>query len=266
MAKQFVYQPHPALKHLVRYYWSLDIRLTGKSMLNIQIMADRFPRIVIQCLNGKNALHSSQYENVYAASLKGITSKPTAVQMEPTYSHIAVSFFPHSINALFGIGGDETVDKVLDLSHFFPRDLVEQIIEAPHHHQRVSLLDAHLLKRLATARSIDWRVENFMHVSPNTIYRQQINGYGISERQFERKFLHCIGFTPSYYKRVLRFENILHSIRNGHFKTLADLAYASGYADQSHFNREFKAFSCLTPMEMIARDGLVKESGSLVSG
>jgi len=265
MASHIVYQPHPALKHFVRYYWSLDIQFSGESMLNLQVMADRFPRIVIQCLNGKNALHSSDYDRVYAASLKGITSKPALVQMEPTYSHVAISFFPHAVKALFGIDGYETTDAVLDLHHFFPCDIIEKIMEARQNHMRISLLDACLLKQLSLMKTIDWRVVNFSHLCPGAHYGRQLKDYGISERQFERKFLQTIGFTPSFYKRVFRFERALFRIQHDHYKSLAALSFELGYADQSHFNREFKQFSNLTPVELITKNELIKESGSILA-
>ncbi|MBX2894442.1 MAG: AraC family transcriptional regulator [Cyclobacteriaceae bacterium] len=265
MPSQLIYQPHIALKSLVRYYWTLDIQLCDESMLNIHVMADRFPRIVIQCLNGKNALHSAIYENVYAASLKGIASKPALVKMEPTYSHIAISFFPHGIKALFGIDGRETTDAVLDLHHFFPRDVIQQIMEVSHNYTRISLLETYLLKRLSAMKAVDWRIVNFLHQCPLTPYGRQLKYYQISERQFERKFLQSIGFTPSYYKRVLRFENALNRLQHSYYKSLANLAYELGYADQSHFNREFKQFSNLTPIELITKNELVKESGSIVA-
>jgi AraC-like DNA-binding protein len=265
MTAHQLYQPHLALKPYVRYYWSLDIQLNGVSNLNLQVMADRFPRIVIQCLNGKNALYSSSYENVYAASLKGITSKPASVQMEPTYSHVAVSFFPHSVKALFGIDGCETTDAVLDLHHFCPGEVIEKIIEARQNQTRISILETFLLRQLSVMRTIDWRVVNFSHLCPSANYGRQLKDYGISERQFERKFLQSIGFTPSYYKRVLRFEEALCRIQHNHYKSLANLSYEVGYADQSHFNREFKEFSNLTPVELITKNELVKESGSIVA-
>jgi AraC-like DNA-binding protein len=231
-------------------------------MLNLQVMADRFPRIVIQCLNGKNALHSAHYNSVYAASLKGITSKPVLFQMEPTYSHVAVSFFPHSIKALFGVDGYETIDAVLDLQHFFPHDVIEKIMSARQTKTRIFFLDNYLLKQLNVMKAIDRRVVDFLHRCPSANYGRQLKDYGISERQFERKFLQSIGFTPSYYKRVVRFERALYRIQHGDYQSLSNLAYGLGYADQSHFNREFKQLSGLTPLSVITKDELVNESGS----
>ncbi len=265
MASPLIYEPHPALKPYVRYYWSLDIRLKGTSMLNLNVTADRFPRIVIQCLNGKNALHNTQHKSICAATLKGATSKPAVFYMEPNYSHVAVSFFPHAVKALFGIDADETIDEVFDLHHFFPDDVIEKIIEARNNQTRISLMDTHLLKRLTSMKEVDWRVINFLHLCPATHYGRLLKHYGISERQFERKFLQSIGLTPSYYKRVLRFENAMYRIQHNHYRSLADLAYELGYSDQSHFNREFKQLSGSTPLLLTTKAELVNESGSILA-
>lgn len=259
------FQPHPALRPYIRYYWSLDIQSAGESMLNLQVMTDRFPRVVIQCLQGRNALHSHQYSTLYPASLKGITSKPVLFQMEPTYSHVAVSLYPHGVKALFGIDGYETIDAVLDLHYFFPADVIEQIVSASHPRTRIRLLENYLLARLRVIKAVDCRVVNFLNLCPSTNYRRQLKDYGISERQFERKFLQSVGFTPSFYKRVVRFETALYRIQQGHYTSLANLSYELGYSDQSHFNREFKQFSSLTPSLLVTTDELLKESGSILA-
>jgi AraC-like DNA-binding protein len=264
MASHLTYEPHPALKPYIRYYWSLDIRVKGTPLLDLQVMADRFPRIVIQCLDGKSALHSADDDQVTAASIKGASSKPALFRMEPSYSHVAVSFFPHGLKALFGIDGCETIDGVIDLHNFFPAEFIEKIIGARNHQTRVSIIDAYLLKRLSMMKPIDWRVINFLHLCPRAPYSDQLDYYGISERQFERKFSQIIGLTPSYYKRMLRFETALYRIQHRHYRCLADLAYELGYSDQSHFNREFKQLSGLTPLLLSTKQELVNESGSMV--
>jgi AraC-like DNA-binding protein len=260
-----VYEPNPALKSYVRYYWSLDLEVTSRNMLDLQLMADRFPRVVIQCLQGKSGLYGLHREELFPASVKGITSRPALVQMAPTYSHVAVSFFPHALHAMFGIDAYETIDAVLDLHHFFSHELTEQIMYARSHATRVVLLDNYLLSRLPEVRQTDWRILDFVRASQRLPYRDQLKEYGISERQFERKFLQAVGLTPSYYKRVLRFEKALSRILDGRFNSLGDLAYELGYADQSHFNREFKEMSSMSPLTLMTKVKITEESGSVVA-
>lgn len=258
------YLPHPALRPYVRYYWSLDIRSDEKSLFNLQVIADRYPRAVIQCLDGKNALYSKNHDCINAASLKGISSKPALFQMESTYSHVAVSFFPHGVKALFGIDGCETVDSVIDLHHFFPTDVIEKIIACRHSKTRITILENCLLKKLSALKTIDRRIIDFVNVGPGIHYGHLLKSYGISERQFERKFSQSVGFTPSFYKRVVRFEKAFQKLQCGDFQSLSNLAYDLGYSDQSHMNREFRQLSGSTPLTLIAKDRLLQESGSLL--
>jgi len=122
-----------------------------------------------------------------------------------------------------------------------------------------------LLKRLYNVTAIDRRIIDFLNLCPRTHYSNRLKEYGISERQFERKFLQAVGFTPSFYRRVVRFEKVLHKIQHNHYTTLADLAYESGYTDQSHLNREFKQFSGSTPLLVTSKGGIIRESGSIVA-
>lgn len=70
-----------------------------------------------------------------------------------------------------------------------------------------------------------------------------------SRRQFERRFRTAVGIAPKAYSRLLRFERVRNQLYNEPDANLAALAYANGYADQAHLNREFKAFSQQTPMQ-----------------
>ncbi|MEY8246656.1 AraC family transcriptional regulator [Heminiphilus faecis] len=71
----------------------------------------------------------------------------------------------------------------------------------------------------------------------------------LCKKQFERVFGRCVGMRPKEYARVVRFQKSMWLMQNGQCND-ADIAYASGFADQSHFIREFKAFSGRTPGQL----------------
>jgi AraC-like DNA-binding protein len=62
-------------------------------------------------------------------------------------------------------------------------------------------------------------------------------------------FSRAVGLTPKTYCRVLRFQHVLRRAGTGGLSSLADLAIASGYSDQPHFNREFRELTGVTPAE-----------------
>ena len=73
---------------------------------------------------------------------------------------------------------------------------------------------------------------------------------GVSERQLERLFHERLGVTPKHYARVVRLEHAISQLP--HFGTQADVAAATGYADESHLLRDFRALSGVTPTQLIA--------------
>lgn len=74
---------------------------------------------------------------------------------------------------------------------------------------------------------------------------------GIPERRLERTFAAALGTTPKSFARLCRFLHASRVLRRGHRGTLADLAIACGYYDQSHFCAEFRSFSGMTPGQFV---------------
>lgn len=69
----------------------------------------------------------------------------------------------------------------------------------------------------------------------------------ISESTFERTFKQTVGISPKLYTRITRFQASLEQLRRHQFQQLSDIAFEQHYADQSHFIREFKAFTGIVP-------------------
>lgn len=72
---------------------------------------------------------------------------------------------------------------------------------------------------------------------------------GTSMRTLERTFLRDLGMSPKMFIRLVRFNNSLERLRNGGYPTLAHIAYEFGYADQSHFIKDFHELAGRLPSE-----------------
>ncbi len=68
----------------------------------------------------------------------------------------------------------------------------------------------------------------------------------ISTRYLNMLFTQYTGLPPKLFCKINRFQQSLVLVNNNEEK-LTDVAYSSGYFDQSHFIREFKQFTGLTP-------------------
>ena len=71
---------------------------------------------------------------------------------------------------------------------------------------------------------------------------------GLSLSQFERKFKRFFAMTPKQYILKLRLEGVRRAL-GGDLKSVADLAYAFGFHDQSHLSRQFKRQFGLSPKQ-----------------
>jgi AraC-like DNA-binding protein len=78
---------------------------------------------------------------------------------------------------------------------------------------------------------------------------------GLSRRRFIEVFVEEVGVTPKLYLRLARFNRVLGCVFGTANVDWAEIAYLHGYADQSHFNREFREFAGLTPSQYLAHPG-----------
>lgn len=81
-----------------------------------------------------------------------------------------------------------------------------------------------------------------------------VENYPNTQKHLITQFKKYVGLTPKYYHRMLRFNEILQKVKKQEKITWAQIAYTCGYADQSHFIKEFKHFSGFNPQEFIERD------------
>jgi AraC-like DNA-binding protein len=70
---------------------------------------------------------------------------------------------------------------------------------------------------------------------------------GWSRRHLAARFREEIGLPPKALSRLIRIEHAAQRVRAG--DPLPDIAYAGGYADQSHFSRDFRELVGCTPTE-----------------
>lgn len=67
----------------------------------------------------------------------------------------------------------------------------------------------------------------------------------LSPFHLQRSFLKAMGVTPYEYLMQIRFKKAINMMQHGH--SLSETAYATGFADQSHFSRRFKQSIGVTP-------------------
>jgi AraC-like DNA-binding protein len=164
------------------------------------------------------------------------------------YPHAVASFLPEKVS-LF----NNTVVDYCDVSGKAASTLYAQMQETRSWSKRIALLEAYLLKQIEQAGKrlgkVDMIKDLMYELRHQDVYNTMeviATRYGISARYMQQLFLQYTGLTPKLYSQINRFQHSLRLVRTRN-TSLTDIAYECGYADQSHFIKEFKSFTGTTP-------------------
>ncbi|GAB5471338.1 MAG: helix-turn-helix domain-containing protein [Rhodospirillales bacterium] len=192
----------------------------------------------------------------------GLHRAPAKVGSSGRSSCIQVDLTPLGARRLLGIAMSELADLVVDLDALdgMASDLQAQLVEAADWQARFRRLERFLLQRLLPVEADDRRValacRLLQAATPPIGIAALCRQLNVSRKHLNSLFLRDVGCPPKRFQRTARFTRAAAALRGETpFSTLADLAISCGYADQSHFNRDFKAFSGVTPRELLAAAG-----------
>ena len=167
---------------------------------------------------------------------------------------MAIHFRPGGAFPFFGIPLGDLEDAYVGLEQVWGcdgRELHERLIETPSAATRFSVLEEFLLSR-------PWFV---VHRHPGvaaamaaiednpSVRMAAVRGLvGMSTKRLIASFRAEVGLSPKSYARVRRFQAALRLLSTG-TASGGRIAADVGYFDQSHFVREFRSFTAMTPTE-----------------
>jgi len=165
---------------------------------------------------------------------------------------------PHGLRSVFGLDAQLLRNGVMPLSQLpgapGQRDLLAALTPEAKVHLLLDYLKARVIESITrdplVEAALQWVEQQPMG---GLSLPQLLRDLCISERQLERRFTRAVGVSPKMFFRIRRFNAALRLMKTGNYSTLASIAYALGFADQSHFIRDLKAFSRVTPKGLSER-------------
>jgi AraC-like DNA-binding protein len=203
--------------------------------------------------------------NQMRSSMTGVAGHQLGVQVELS---------PRGAAALFG-DVSELNDAVLTVEEAFGAAgdrLLERVADTSSWAERLRLLD-HEFGRLASS-SVTGADDGALSSDVGWLRRQLAASHGAlrveplmdetgwSRRHVTERFRRQLGVSPKSYARLLRFEHaraLLSELPSAPERSVADVAIAAGYYDQSHLTRDFTALAGTTPGAFVAALDLVPE-------
>lgn len=137
------------------------------------------------------------------------------------------------------------------------RELHERLQEKSNCDEMFALLNDWIVARLtgsSLSEMIVWHKMEKMLSSPGVSVSQLLRSHmGYSHKHSIQLIRGQSGLGPKDIQKIIRFDSALKSISQRPVRNWSAFACAAGYADQSHFIRDFKVFTGYTPAEYLNR-------------
>lgn len=251
------YRPSKILKPFVRYYWTTKnsqfVRALTYPIGCPQIIFHRGVRCEVEELH--------EFQDRFAIS--GQVNFPAHLRCEGGIDMFVIVFYPHTMSAFLNVPTSEFINREIpgyDLGNRSLNELADSVFACKDDDQTVRIIEGWLIKHLyeglfnhkftpeLNLKRIGASL-NFVYVNPKVSVTDLAEISCVGKKQFERLFYSYVGMNPKEYMKIVRFQRSLFFMQYSDIEKInfANIAYLAGYADQSHFIREFRQYSGLTP-------------------
>ena len=246
--------PAGELDHWVEYFWGLRWSLPpGTSYLSVVV-----PHPAVN-LTVERATHPRPGLDEHDVVVTGVVTRRFDTVVQGEGAVLGAKFRPGGLAALTGRAArewtdrDVRVDEVLPpavasaLGGIDPRDLDPSTISAALAPLSVEAPDDPTYDRLLELVADMLADRTLVSVS------QVEERHAVSGRTLQRWFARYVGVGPKWALARYRLHDAVSELDSGWDGPLADLAARYGWYDQSHFVRDFRSLTGVTPGEYAAR-------------
>jgi AraC-like DNA-binding protein len=249
------FYPSDTLKPYIRYYYIFE------SDSNIEFDDTVFPSGDMEMIfNLGEGRWESKIDDKFFATppveLWGQITRPLAIRSKGRHTMLGIRFLTHAASCFLDDEIGQFNDQVangFDILGSPVKTLYSQLLETQTPTGRIALIEKFLLERLSGVgrRSIGIDrlagiVTSLRHHSTETSIHNIASEHGMTARNLQKIIYQHTGLSPKSYNKITRFQHSLRLITKND-QPLTSIAYDCGYFDQSHFIREFRAFTGLTP-------------------
>lgn len=248
-------EPLAELKGFIECYWI--IRNDDPTPIIQKIIPDGYPEIIFHFGDAYEIKLEDSWVIQSSSLVAGQISHHFHLRNRGISHVLGIKLQPTALTHLYKQDMELLSDKVLNLAPFtFPRmsELEINLRRTENQDDQIKIINAFFLDLARNCIS-----ENEMPEKAIGLLRSQngmismaelLTGIFLSERQFGRVFKKYVGLSPKLYARIIRFNYIFH-LREEKPDSWKNLALEAAYYDQSHFIREFKAFTGENPGEYL---------------
>lgn len=261
-------QPRKELRGVISRFWIGEVPFMEHNDLSFyRIIASGNTGLIIQLFqNHSPLLNSVDHRVLPRAFIYGQKSdSPCLNHFTSMATLLGVDFQPTAFKKVFGVNATELTNTLADAAALLPYSLIRQLQDSESIREAISLIENYLLdkvKESSTETALDYAITQIRQTTYLVDTAVLASKIGMSQRTFQRHFKEQVGIDAHTYSRIIRFQKALDIMQQGRDISLTKLAYDLGYADQSHFGREFKLFVGESPMGFMKHSKFLETSNT----
>ena len=169
-----------------------------------------------------------------------------------------VVFQPGALYRITGIPSGEFTNVYADAEDVLgtgTRLVAEQLFHAASYPEMIRIVEIYLSMLVRKIKHNHHPLDLISKQMTKEDERYSLDGFVkqsfLCHRQFDRKFLECIGIPPKQYLQVIRFDKAFRMKNRFPEKDWLTIALHCGYYDYQHLAKSYKEFTGYTPKQFL---------------
>lgn len=226
------------LKNYCVCFWHMKSKHTITETIYNPILPDACIDIVIDFSN-------------QTINFAGFSKKTELLALHGDIDYLGIRFRPGAFFSIFSTESDKIMDQLVAFSEI-EKELKMEILSIDDIHHQIEILKDYLMQKIKQNPDTTFiRLVNELYQNPNEQHVIDIAcrlGYG--KRQLSRIFKIHYGVSPKVLLNILRLHLCLTLLLEEK-KKLLDIAILCGFYDQSHFIKELKKYTGISPIQLL---------------
>ena len=182
----------------------------------------------------------------------GFSKETIAFELSKKIDYMGVRLKPSIFYGVFGVSADRVMDHAIAFSEIDKNNSITEILDLRSTKDRITVLKEYFLKKVQNQFHSNFiEMVEQLYQSPkeqNVIKIAEVFGY--NKRHLFRIFKTNYGVSPKVLLNILRLHLCLTLLLEDKMN-LMDIANLCGFYDQSHFIREIKKYTKISPLKLL---------------
>lgn len=246
------------LNNYVKNFWVLKGIASCKEPYVHAVVPDGTAQIIC-CYKGsfKSKKISEKYicnQVIYA----GPVNKSTQYIINEDFEIFGICVYPYTVPLFSSITPSKFIDECVDLNEieiFRNINFSQRLLHSKDNNSRV-ILTSNIFEGLMESTQIEMflKLYSIKDIIENRSgifnVRDLSENYNLSARHLQRRLKRYTGFSPKQLIKISRLQSAIGQID---YDSLSDLAYKTGFYDQSHFINEFRLLTGKKPWNFFVK-------------